>query len=77
MPPPDPLPANAFAHIWPGQRLDSISVPLDRQDGEGSVFAVSAKIVGIPLEVLPDRQRDFNQFVEKVWPISTKFRFSR
>ena len=71
MPLPDPLPANAFAHIRPGQWLDSISVPLDRQDGEGSVFAVSAKIVDIPLEVLPGRQREFSNFVGKVWPIQS------
>lgn len=66
MPLPDPLPANAFAHIQPGQWLDSISVPLGHQDEEGSVFAVSAKIVDIPLEVLPGRQREFSSFVGKV-----------
>ena len=66
MPLPDPLPANAFAHIRPGQWLESISVPLGRQDGEGSVFAISAKIVDIPLEVLPGRQREFSDFVGKV-----------
>ena len=70
MPLPDPLPANAFAHIRPGQWLDSISVPLDHQDEEGSVFAVSAKIVDIPLEVLPGRQREFSNFVGKVRSIS-------
>jgi len=66
MPLPDPLPANAFAHIQPGQWLESISVPLGHQDGQGSVFAVSAKIVDIPLEVLPGRQREFSNFVGKV-----------
>ena len=70
MPLPDPLPANAFAHIRPGQWLDSISVPLGHQDGEGSVFAVSAKIVDIPLEVLPGRQREFSNFVGKVRRVS-------
>ena len=70
MPLPDPLPANAFAHIQPGQWLESTSIPLGRQDGEGSVFAVSAKIVDIPFEVLPGRQREFSNFVGKVWHIS-------
>ena len=70
MPLPDPLPANAFAHVRPGQWLDSLSVPLGHQDGEGSVFAVSAKIVDIPLEVLPGRQREFSNFVGKVCPVS-------
>ena len=72
MPLPDPLPANAFAHIRPEQWLDSISVPLGPQDGEGSVFAVSAKIVDIPLEVLPGRQREFSNFVGKVRPASVE-----
>jgi len=66
MPLPDPLPTNAFAHIRPARWLKSISVPLRHQDGEGSVFAVSAKIVDIPLEVLPGRQREFSNFVGKV-----------
>ena len=72
MPLPDPLPANAFAHIRPGQWLESISVPLGHQDGEGSVFAVSAKIVDIPLEVLPGRQREFSSFVRKVRRVSVE-----
>ena len=70
MPLPDPLPANAFAHIRPREWLDSISVPLGHQDGDGSVFAVSAKIVDIPLEVLPGRQREFSNFVGKVRHVS-------
>jgi len=70
MPLPDPLPANAFAHIRPGQWLDSISVPLGQQYGEGSVFSVSAEIVDIPLEVLPGRQREFSSFVGKVRHVS-------
>ena len=70
MPLPDPLPANAFAHIRPGEWLASISVPLGQQDGEGSAFSVSAKIVDIPLEVLPGRQREFSNFVGKVRHVS-------
>ena len=33
MPLPDPLPTNAFAHIRPGEWLESISVPLGHQEG--------------------------------------------
>ena len=66
MPLPSPLPANAFAHIRPEEWLDSISVPLGHGGEEGSIFAVSAKIVDIPLEVLPGRQREFRSFVRKV-----------
>jgi hypothetical protein len=66
MPLPDPLPANAFAHIRPREWLESISAPLGHGSEEGSVFAVSAKIVDIPLEVLPGRQREFSNFVRKV-----------
>ena len=72
MPLPDPLPANAFAHIRPGEWLDSIGVPLGHQDGDGSVFAVSAKIVDIPLEVLPGRERGFSNFVGKVRHVSAE-----
>jgi len=72
MPLPDPLPANAFAHIRPGEWFESISVPLGHQDGEGSVFSVSAKIVDIPLEVLPGRQKEFSNFVGKVWRVSVE-----
>jgi len=72
MPLPDPLPANAFAHIRPGQWLKSSSVPSDHRDGEGSVFRVSAKIVDIPLEVLPGRQREFGDFVGKVRHLSVE-----
>ena len=75
MPIPDPLPTNAFAHIRPGRWLESISVPLGHQEGEGSVFAVSARIVDVPLEVLPGRQREFSNFVGKVWNTSVTFSF--
>jgi hypothetical protein len=66
MPLPNPLPANAFAHIRPEEWLESVSVPLGHEGEEGSVFAISAKIVDIPLEVLPGRQREFSNFVGKV-----------
>lgn len=72
MPFPDPLPANAFAHIRPDEWLESISVPMDHGDEEGSVFAVSAKIVDIPLEVLPGRRRELSNFVGKVGRVAIK-----
>ena len=74
MPLPDPLPANAFAHIRPAQWFKSVSVPLGHRDGSGSVFAVSAKIVDIPFEVLPGRQREFSNFIGKVQHVSTTSR---
>lgn len=66
MPLPNPLPANAFAHIRPEEWVESVSTPLDHGDVEGSIFAVSAKIVDVPLKVLPGRQREFRNFVGKV-----------
>ncbi|KAF9778847.1 hypothetical protein BJ322DRAFT_1089959 [Thelephora terrestris] len=66
MPLPDPLPLNAFARIRPREWLQSASVQLGHGSGEGSVFAVSAKFVDVPLEVLPGRQREFRNFVGKV-----------
>lgn len=62
---PDPLPERAFARIRPDDWLTSLSVPDDPQDGEGSAFAVTAKIVDVPLEVLPGRQTEFSRFVRK------------
>lgn len=66
MPIPDPLPERAFAHIRPGEWLDALSVPIDPPNDGGSTVAVSAKIVDVPLEVLPGRQRQFSSFVSKV-----------
>ena len=69
---PNPLLANAFAHTRPGQWLDSLSVPLGHRDGEGSIFAVSATIIDISLEVLPGRQQEFSNFLGKVCFVSIK-----
>ncbi|EMD36737.1 hypothetical protein CERSUDRAFT_114648 [Gelatoporia subvermispora B] len=64
---PDPLPERAFAHIRPDDWLPSESEPVETDDDSvGSVFAVSAKIVDVPLEVLPGREREFSNFVSKV-----------
>ncbi|KAF7343274.1 hypothetical protein MVEN_01759500 [Mycena venus] len=65
---PDPLPAHAFGHIRPEDWLVSQSgpVPSDPTDNEGAAFAVTAKIVDVPLEVLPGRQKEFGNFVSKV-----------
>ncbi|KAF8183037.1 hypothetical protein K438DRAFT_1839507 [Mycena galopus ATCC 62051] len=67
---PDPLPPGAFGHIRPDDWLISQSgpVPSDPGDGDesGAAFAVTAKIVDAPLEVLPGRQKEFRKFVSKV-----------
>ncbi|KAJ7824723.1 hypothetical protein B0H14DRAFT_2822778 [Mycena olivaceomarginata] len=42
------------------------SGPAPSEDGEGAAFAVTAKIVEVPLEVLPGREREFADFVGKV-----------
>jgi hypothetical protein len=66
MPLPDPLPADVFAHIRPEEWIVSRSVPLGHESEQGSVFAVSAKMVDIPLRVLPGKQKEFSNFVRKV-----------
>ena len=63
---PDPLPERAFGHLRPEDWLPSISGPDVSEDGEGAAYAVSAKVVDLPLEVLPGRQKEFNHFVSKV-----------
>jgi hypothetical protein len=63
---PAPLPARAFGHIRPTDWLVSQSGPAPSEDGEGAAFAVTAKIVEVPLEVLPGREREFADFVGKV-----------
>ncbi|RDB17180.1 hypothetical protein Hypma_001825 [Hypsizygus marmoreus] len=66
LPLPDPLPERAFGHIRPEDWLDSVSVRDRSEEGEGAAYAVSAKIVDVPLEVLPGRQKEFSNFVSKV-----------
>ncbi|KAF5350552.1 hypothetical protein D9756_008570 [Leucocoprinus leucothites] len=78
---PDPLPPRAFGHIRPEDWLPSNSVRIERignEDGDGSddgdesddetgaVYAVSAKVVDVPLQMLPGRQKEFSNFVGKV-----------
>lgn len=63
---PDPLPEGAFGHIRPEDWLDSRCVAIEPIEGEGSTFAVSAKLVDVPLEVLPGRQKEFSNFVSKL-----------
>ena len=64
---PDPLPARAFGHIRPDEWLPASCEPDVSEEREGTVFAVSAKIVDVPLEVLPGRQKQFSDFVSKVY----------
>ena len=66
MPLPDPLPERAFGHIKPDDWLPSISTPVDPEDDEGVVYIVTAKVVDVPVEVLPGRQKEFSNFVGKV-----------
>lgn len=66
MPLPNPLPARAFGHIRPKHWLPSVSTPIELPEGEGSAYAVSARVVDIPLEVLPGREEEFGSFVRKV-----------
>jgi hypothetical protein len=62
---PDPLRERAFAHIRPDDWVDSLSTPDEPQEDEGSAYSVTAKIVDVPLEVLPGRQAEFSKFVSK------------
>ena len=63
---PDPLPERAFAHIRPDDWLNATSVQVPSQDGDGTTVEVQAKIVDVPLEVLPGRDKEFRNFVGKV-----------
>ncbi|KAL0065797.1 hypothetical protein AAF712_007100 [Marasmius tenuissimus] len=63
---PDPLPEKAFGHIRPDDWLVSSCEAVDPEAGEGAEFIVTAKIVDVPLEVLPGRHSEFSEFVSKV-----------
>lgn len=63
---PDPVPDRAFAHIRPDAWLPAVSVPAEPEDGTGAVYAISARVVDVPLQVLPGRQKEFSNFVGKV-----------
>ena len=63
---PDPLPEHAFGHIRPDEWLPASCKTEIPGEGEGSVFAVTANIVDVPLEVLPGREKEFSDFVSKV-----------
>ncbi|KAH9944882.1 hypothetical protein B0H21DRAFT_744960 [Amylocystis lapponica] len=63
---PDPLPDRAFAHIRPDDWLPAESEPCEGAPGDGSAVEVTAKIVDVPLQVLPGREREFSNFVTKV-----------
>lgn len=66
-PMPDPLPERAFGHIRPEGWLPSHCVPLEPEgDDDGAAYEVSAKVVDVPLEVLPGRQKEFSNFIGKV-----------
>ena len=74
MPLPDPLPERAFGHIRPRDWLPSVSEPIQlRDEEEGSAYTISAKVVDVPLEVLPGRQKEFRNFIGKVCFLSQMF----
>lgn len=60
------FPRGAFGHIRPDDWLSSRSVSVEPEEEDGSTFAVSAKIVDVPLNVLPGREKEFSNFVSKV-----------
>ncbi|KAG6816819.1 hypothetical protein H0H87_002662 [Tephrocybe sp. NHM501043] len=63
---PDPLPEGAFGHIRPEDWLKAHSARDTSEKNEGAAYAVTAKIVDVPLQVLPGRQKEFSNFVSKV-----------
>ncbi|KAL0576274.1 hypothetical protein V5O48_005718 [Marasmius crinis-equi] len=63
---PDPIPEKAFGHIRPDDWLVSSCEATEPKAGEGAEFTVTAKIVDVPLEVLPGRHTEFSDFVSKV-----------
>ncbi|PPQ93049.1 hypothetical protein CVT25_011925 [Psilocybe cyanescens] len=66
IPLPDPLPQRAFGHIRPDDWLASVSAPVASRPSEGKSYAISAKVVDVPVQVLPGRQKEFSNFVGKV-----------
>lgn len=63
---PDPLPEKAFAHIRPDDWIIAASIPVIPEEDSGTTVEVTAKIVDVPFEVLPGRDREFRNFVGKV-----------
>jgi hypothetical protein len=66
MPLPVPLPERAFGHIRPRDWLPSVSEPIQLEEEEGSAYTISARVVDVPLEVLPGREKEFSNFIRKV-----------
>ena len=65
---PSPLPSHAFARVRPDDWLPSLSARIEPPEDEnaGATYLISAKVVDVPLEVLPGRQKEFGNFVTKV-----------
>lgn len=64
---PSPLPSHAFARVRPDDWLPSLSARVEPPDDDaGATYSISAKVVDVPLEVLPGRQKEFSNFVTKV-----------
>jgi hypothetical protein len=68
---PDPLPEGAFGHIRSEDWLEATSVQVGSEEGQGSVFLVTADMSDVPLAlgVLPSRQKEFSNSVSKVCEI--------
>ncbi|EJD01872.1 uncharacterized protein FOMMEDRAFT_147059 [Fomitiporia mediterranea MF3/22] len=60
---PSPLPPRAFARIRPDDWLPAHSEPISDSN---NVYEVTAKVVDVPLEVLPGRDHLLRSFVSKV-----------
>jgi hypothetical protein len=65
---PSPLPSHAFARVRPDDWLPALSARIDppEDDNAGAAYVISAKVVDVPLEVLPGRQKEFSNFMTKV-----------
>ncbi|KAG6840233.1 hypothetical protein C0991_008017 [Blastosporella zonata] len=63
---PDSLPEGAFGHIRPEDWLKALSARDTPEENDGAAYAVTAKIVDVPLQVLPGRQKEFSNFASKV-----------
>jgi len=66
VPLPDPLPENAFGHIRPDDWLPSLCIREQAKEGDGATYSISAAFQGVPLGVLPGREKQFSNFVSKV-----------
>ncbi|KAG1738884.1 uncharacterized protein EDB91DRAFT_1054199 [Suillus paluster] len=60
---PNQLPKGAFGRIRPENGLKATSVRIDAEEGEGSVFAVTAAMVDVPLMVFFGQGMEFRDYL--------------